>query len=176
MKSGHGGRRAGAGRKSGGKLNLMERIVIGAEFDREWRKVQEAEGRDKYYTVARNADDQHEIERQQEKLRDARAHLTQPQQKNIAKKRWKKVDAALDKIGRPRSMPLKRPRGQRATVTAEVVNWWNQQFPKKRITARYVKTCHDEYRKFLRDKSEPDEKEELDAILEWQNLTSPEKS
>jgi hypothetical protein len=172
MKGRHGGPGRGQGRKPGGKLGRLERIVIGAEFDRRWREVQEAEAWDKHYTVARNEDAWQDIERQQEKLRDGRKHLTQPRHKNIAKKRWKEVETALDKIGRRDSVLLKRPKGQRATVTAKVVNWWNEQFPRKTITARYVKTCHDEYLKFPRDKAEPNKKEELEAILEWQNSTA----
>jgi hypothetical protein len=153
MKSGHGGRRAGAGRKP--VLGLVDRISVGAEFERRWLEVQEAEAEAKYDMVARNADAQHEIEKHQERLRDARVHLTQPQQKNIAKKRWKEVDASLDKIGRSRSMPLKRPKGQRAAVINNVVDWWNERFPGSEITPRYVAECIVEYREFLRDSKSP---------------------
>ena len=76
----------------------------------------------------------------------------------------KKISEEIDKIGR-KYRTRKRPYGQRTTVIRAVRIWWNKTYPKKRITDRYVKTCHDEYRKFLRDKAESNEKEELEAIL-----------
>jgi hypothetical protein len=154
MKSGHGGRRSGAGRKP--VLHLWDRIAVGAEFEQRWLEAQKDEAWDKYYAVRRYADAELKIEKIQQDNRNMYANLTQPHHKGVVRKRLLANRQKLMQIDRWHSALLKRPKGQRAAVIDDVVEWWNERFPGSEITPRYVAKCIVEYRELLvRDSKTP---------------------
>src|SRR5262245_40413935 len=149
-------RRGGAGRGQGRRevLRWLDRIAVGAGFERLWERAQRIEAQKKYLANSENVRIEQEIDELQQAYRDAEVRLKYRESER--EQRQKRTGDRLDESGRRLSLHLKRPKDQRARVTAVVVRWARLKYAKgnakkaKRITARRVEACIIEYRNFVR--------------------------
>jgi hypothetical protein len=152
----HGGPRPGSGRKP--VLTFAQEIAVSAEYERLWGEAGEIAAYAKYYgTKKAEADKKIEVLQRQnltllhKKLpRHLRWHRSAVQQKiGRIKQELDRAGAEIDKIGRRLSLPLKRPKGLRAHVTAQTIARCKKKYGIE-ITARRVADCRAKYRRFLK--------------------------
>jgi hypothetical protein len=148
----HGGRRAGAGRKP--VLTYLQQINVGAECERLWREAAEKTALAPYEKCA----DESGIRDEQRRLTDIPIQLRATKQANppgsvlmtvgeILEEVSQEIDKALPH-GRVISIPLRRPKGQRAVVIAHAIDWCRQTYGVN-ITQRRVDDCWKLYRTWL---------------------------
>ena len=129
-----------AGRKQ--VLSLRQRIVVGAECERLWRKLAEESAWARYEnqpeTIALRTEQRADLipvglrRRSQESLAEIKAD----------------IEDALDGRGRFVSIPIKRPKGRRALVIKKAIGWCRRKY-RIDITARRAEACWKEYRQFV---------------------------
>ena len=148
MKSGHGGPRAGSGRKR--VLSRLQCLDVGETYDRLWQEAKLIEAHAKHLSNKKRAAEEADIEAAVAANLNPPKHLSRhpPALKQRRHIRGKE----LDKIGRRLSLQLKRPKGRREDVIAVTIDWCKKKYGID-ITPRRVAACRTEHRRLLRDRT-----------------------
>src|SRR5262245_21729671 len=143
--SGQGGPGRGQGRKR--FLTRTQEIRLGVEFVNRWTKLAESNEMEKYgrtKTARRVKAQQAKMQIQVKERKTARG-----QQR--ADEVNEKIDEATKRWRRARRLPVKRPRGYRAKIIQECIDWCRDKFGIE-VTPRRIKDCIPAGRKFLKDR------------------------